>query len=106
MVYILIFHSSVVIFSGDFRLWLALPSGLTSSVFQAKIMYLFPMSSMFAIYRPYNFLCIKPIIQGQTEVTRRRRRRRKKLLDDLGGRIGYSHLKEEALGRFKWRNRF
>jgi hypothetical protein len=28
------------------------------------------------------------------------------LLDDLGDRRGYSHLKEEALDRFKWRNRF
>jgi hypothetical protein len=40
------------------------------------------------------------------EVTRRRGRRRKKLLDDLKDRRGYSHLKEEALGRTTWRNRF
>jgi hypothetical protein len=33
-------------------------------------------------------------IKGQIEVTRRRGRRRKKLLDDLGDRRGYSHLKE------------
>jgi hypothetical protein len=39
-------------------------------------------------------------IQGQKEVTRRRGRRRKRLLDDLGDRRGYSHLKEEALDRF------
>jgi hypothetical protein len=45
-------------------------------------------------------------IQGQIEVTRRLGRRRKKLLDDLGDRRGYSHLKEEALDRIKWRNRF
>jgi hypothetical protein len=45
-------------------------------------------------------------IKGQIEVTRRRGRRRKKLLDDLGDRRGYSHLKEEALDRIKWRNRF
>jgi hypothetical protein len=45
-------------------------------------------------------------IQGQKEVTIRRGRRRKKLLDDLGDRRGYSHLKEEALDRVKWRNRF
>jgi hypothetical protein len=32
--------------------------------------------------------------------------RRKKLLDDLEGRRGYSHLKEEALDRTTWRNRF
>ena len=34
---------------------------------------------------------------------RRRRRRRRKLLDDLKERIGYSHLKEEALDRTMWR---
>jgi hypothetical protein len=45
-------------------------------------------------------------IQGQIEVTRRRERRRKKLLDDLGDRRGSFHLKEEALDRIKWRNRF
>jgi hypothetical protein len=45
-------------------------------------------------------------IKGQIEVTKRRGRRRKKLLDDLGDRRGYSHLKEEALDRIKWRNRF
>jgi hypothetical protein len=45
-------------------------------------------------------------IKGQIEVTRRRGRRRKKLLDDLGDRRGYFHLKEEALDRIKWRNRF
>jgi hypothetical protein len=44
-------------------------------------------------------------IQGRIEVTRRRGRRRKKLLDDLGDRRGYSHLKEEVLDRIKWRNR-
>jgi hypothetical protein len=27
-------------------------------------------------------------------------------LDDLGDSRGYSHLKEEALDRIKWRNRF
>jgi hypothetical protein len=45
-------------------------------------------------------------IKGRIEVTRRRGRRRKKLLDDLGDRRGYSHLKEEVLDRIKWRNRF
>jgi hypothetical protein len=46
-------------------------------------------------------------IKGRIEVTRRRRRRRRKqLLDDLGDRRGYSHLKEKALDRIKWRNRF
>jgi hypothetical protein len=45
-------------------------------------------------------------IKGRIEVTRRRGRRRKKLLDDLGDRTGYSHLKEEAVDRIKWRNRF
>ena len=38
--------------------------------------------------------------------TRRRGRRREKLLDDLKDRRGYSHLKEEALDRTVWRNRF
>jgi hypothetical protein len=32
--------------------------------------------------------------------------RRKKLLDDLGDSRGYSHLKEEALVRINWWNRF
>ena len=41
-------------------------------------------------------------IKGEMEVTRRR----KKLLDDLKDRRGYSHLKEEALDRTVWRNRF
>jgi hypothetical protein len=45
-------------------------------------------------------------IKGRIELTRRRGRRRKQLLDDLGGQKGYSHLKEEALDRIKWRNRF
>jgi hypothetical protein len=40
-------------------------------------------------------------IKGRKEVTRRRGRRRKQLLDDLGDRRGYSHLKEEALDRIK-----
>ena len=45
-------------------------------------------------------------IKGEMEVTRRRGRRRKKLLDDLKDRRGYCHLKEEALDRTVWRNRF
>ena len=45
-------------------------------------------------------------IKGEMEVTRRWGRRRKKLLDDLKDRSGYSHLKEEALDRTMWRNRF
>ena len=45
-------------------------------------------------------------IKGEIEVTRRRGRRRKKLLDDLKDRRGYYHLKEEALDRTMWRNRF
>ena len=40
------------------------------------------------------------------EVTRRRGRRRRELLDDLKDRRGYSLLKEEALDRTLWRNRF
>ena len=45
-------------------------------------------------------------IKGEMEVTRRLGRRRKKLLDDLKDRRGYSHLKEEAVDRTMWRNRF
>ena len=36
-------------------------------------------------------------------MTGRRGRRRRKLLGDLKERRGYSHLKEEALGRTTWR---
>jgi hypothetical protein len=39
-------------------------------------------------------------------VTGRRGRRYRKLLDDLQGRRGYSHLKEEALDRTVCRVRF
>jgi hypothetical protein len=45
-------------------------------------------------------------IKGRIEVTRRRGRRRRTLLDDLGDRRGYSHLKEEALDRITWWNCF
>ena len=45
-------------------------------------------------------------IKGETEVTRRQGRRRKKLLDDLKDRRGYCHLKEEAVDRNMWRDRF
>jgi hypothetical protein len=45
-------------------------------------------------------------IKGEMGVTGRRGRRRKKLLDDLKDRRGYSHLKEEALDRTVWRDRF
>ena len=45
-------------------------------------------------------------IKGQIEVTRRRGRRRQKLMDDLKDRRGYCQLKEEALDRPVWSNRF
>ena len=45
-------------------------------------------------------------IKEQVEVTRRRGRRCKKLLDDLKDGRGYCQLKEEALDRTMWRNRF
>ena len=45
-------------------------------------------------------------IKGQIEVSRRRGRRRKKLLYDLKDRTEYCKLKEEALDRTMWRNRF
>ena len=53
---------------------------------------------------------LQGVIEGKIkegkEVTGTRGRRRKKLLDDLKDRRGYSHLKEEALDRTMWRNRF
>ena len=39
-------------------------------------------------------------------MTKRRERRRKKLLDCLKDRIGYSHLKVEALDRTMWKDIF
>jgi hypothetical protein len=45
-------------------------------------------------------------IKGGIEGTGRRGRRRGKLLDDLKGRTGLSHLKEEALDRTMWRAYF
>ena len=39
-------------------------------------------------------------------MTERRGRKRRKLLDDLKERRGYSHLKEDALDRIMWRDRF
>jgi len=45
-------------------------------------------------------------IKGGIEVTGRRGRRRRKLLDDLKERIGYCHLKEEALDHNMWRALF
>jgi hypothetical protein len=45
-------------------------------------------------------------IKGGIEVTGRRGRRRKKLLDHLNEKRRYSHLKEEALDRTKWKARF
>jgi hypothetical protein len=41
-------------------------------------------------------------IKGEMEMTVRR----KKLLAELKDKRGYSHLKEEALDRTMWRNRF
>jgi hypothetical protein len=49
---------------------------------------------------------IEEKIKGEMKVRRRRRDRRKKLLDDLKDRRGYCHLKEKALDRTVWRNRF
>ena len=53
---------------------------------------------------------LKQVIEGkikaEIEVTRRRGRRRRKLLDDLKDRREYSNLKEEAVDRTMWRNRF
>jgi len=43
---------------------------------------------------------------GGIEVTGRRERRRRKLPDDLKERRVYSHLREEALYRTMWKDRF
>jgi hypothetical protein len=45
-------------------------------------------------------------IKGGIEVTGRRGRRRRKILDDVKERRGCSHLKEKALDRTVWRDRF
>jgi hypothetical protein len=53
---------------------------------------------------------LKQVIEGkikeQIEMTRRQGRRRKKSLDDLKDRKVYCELKEGALDRTMWRNRF
>jgi hypothetical protein len=49
---------------------------------------------------------IEGMIKGEMEVTRRRDRKRKKLLDVLREGRGYPLLKEEALNRSMWSNRF
>ena len=53
---------------------------------------------------------LKQVIEGKIKaemgVTRKRGRRGKKLLDDLKDRREYSRIKEEALDRTMWRNRF
>ena len=49
---------------------------------------------------------IEEKIKGGIEVTGRRGRRRGKLLDDIKENRGYCHLKEEALDRTMWKNRF
>jgi hypothetical protein len=53
---------------------------------------------------------LQRVIEGKIkvgiELTGTRGRRRRKLLDDRKERRGYSHLKEEALGRTMWRARF
>jgi hypothetical protein len=49
---------------------------------------------------------IEENIQGGIKVTGRQGRRLRKLLDDLKERRGYSHLKEEALDRTIWKDRF
>jgi hypothetical protein len=61
-------------------------------------------------YSPFGKSLLQQVIEGkikwQIEVTRRRGRRRKKLLDDLKDRRAHCQLKEEALDRAMWRNRF
>ena len=45
-------------------------------------------------------------IKGWIDVIRRQGRRHKELLDELKDRRGYCQLKEEAVDRTMWRNRF
>jgi hypothetical protein len=45
-------------------------------------------------------------LEGRIEMTGRRGRRRNQLLDDLKEKRRYWELKEEALDRILWRNRF
>jgi hypothetical protein len=49
---------------------------------------------------------LKEVIVGKIKRRIEVTRRRKQLLDDLGDGRRYSHLKEEALDRIKWRNCF
>jgi hypothetical protein len=49
---------------------------------------------------------IKRKREGRVEVKGRRGRRSKKLLDDFKEKLGYWKLKEDALDRIVWRNRF
>jgi hypothetical protein len=48
---------------------------------------------------------LQRVTEGKIQLTGRQGRRRRKLLDDLKERRRYSHLKEEALDRTKWRAR-
>jgi len=68
----------------------------------------FPVSRIGHILRRNCLLqqVIEGKIKGGIEVRGMRGRRRRKLLDDLKKGRGYSHLKEEALDRTKWRARF
>jgi hypothetical protein len=45
-------------------------------------------------------------LEGRIEMTGRQGRRRKQLLDDHKEKRGYWKLKEEAVDRTMWRNRF
>ena len=49
---------------------------------------------------------LKQVIEGKLKGEMEGIRRRKKLLDNLKDRRGLSHLKEEALDRTIWGNRF
>jgi hypothetical protein len=60
-------------------------------------------------HHEFNFILMMIVMwddKGEMEVTRRLGRTRRKLLVDLKDRRGYSHLKDEALDRTTWRNRF
>ena len=58
---------------------------------------------LISTYVTFSSLVLIVIYKG---TDRRQGRRRKKLLDDLKDRRGYCELKEEAVDRTVWRNRF